>query len=71
MTAYTRREKQRLTPEILGRYHALIMQGNLPEFEALLSQYEDHMPEETKRELIEEFTRISADALRRNWRSRK
>jgi hypothetical protein len=70
MTKHTRREVKWLTPLVLGRFHALIMENNLPGFEALLEAYPD-IPAETKRELIEEFKRIAAEQMRRRWRSSK
>jgi hypothetical protein len=71
MTTYTRRDAWKLTKEVLGQFHAMILEGNLPGFEALLEQYQPALSAETKKELIEEFKRLSADAIRRNWRSSK
>jgi hypothetical protein len=71
MTTYTRRDKWKMGPEILGRFHALVMQGNLPEFEKFLAQYQPALTDEVKKELIEEFKRVSAEEIRRHWRSSK
>jgi hypothetical protein len=71
MTTYSRRDALKLTREVLGQFHALILNGNLPGFEALLAQYQSEMPAKVKKDLIEEFTRLSAEALRRQWRSSK
>jgi len=71
MKTYTRRDKQELTPEILGRYHALVMQGDVPGFEALLEKHAPHLAEEVKRELVEDFMRVSARAVRLRWLSSK
>jgi hypothetical protein len=70
MTQYTRREVKWLTPVILGQFHALIMECNLPGFEQLLAAY-PHIPEETKKELIEEFKQVAEKQMRRRWRSSK
>lgn len=71
MTTYSRRDARSLTKEVLGQYHALIVSGNLSGFEELLAEYQPALPEEVKKELVEEFMRLSADALRRRWRSSK
>jgi len=70
MTKHTRREVQWLTPLVLGRFHALIMENNLPEFEKLLDGYPD-IPKELRQELIEDFKRIAVEQMRRHWRSSK
>jgi hypothetical protein len=71
MTQYTRRDAKRLSPEILGQYHALVMKGDVPSFEKLLDQYAPELPTETHKELVGEFTRLSVIALRKNWRPSK
>lgn len=69
MTDYTRRDKQRLTSEVLGRYHALVMQGDVSGLEELLAQYAPYIPEDKKEELIEDFKRAAENAVRRRWLS--
>lgn len=67
ISGYTRRDKQRLTPEILGQYHALIIKSDLAGFEKLLAQYAPYIPEGVKQELIEEFKQYAASSLRWKW----
>jgi hypothetical protein len=66
---YTRREAQKLTPEILGQYHALVMDNNFDGFDRLLAQY--NIPEETKQELRDDFKHYAAKALTWRWRTPK
>ncbi len=65
---YTRREAQRLTPAILGQYHALVMNNDFEGFEKLLAQY-PQIPEEAKEELRDDFKRYAAKALIWKWRN--
>lgn len=67
MTDYTRRDKKKLAPEVLGRYHALVMQADVSGLEKLLALYAPHIPEDKKRELIEDFRRVAENAVRRRW----
>lgn len=62
----TRREAQRLTPEILGHYHDMLMANDLESFDKLMEVY--RVPEELREELRGEFTRYAARILRRRWR---
>lgn len=67
--AYTRREAQKLTPEILGQYHALVMENNFEGFNKLLEQYGAHIPEGMKEELRDEFRHYAARALVWKWQT--
>lgn len=66
---YTRREAQKLTPEILGQYRALVMKNNFEGFDQLLDKYGKHIPEEIKEELRDEFKHYAARALSWKWRN--
>jgi hypothetical protein len=66
---YTRREAQRLTPEILRQYRALVMSNDFEGFDKLLGKYGEHIPEEAKEELRDEFRRYAARALAWRWRT--
>jgi hypothetical protein len=70
MTKYTRRDKQRLAPEIIAKFHDAGQRGDLEAFKRLLAEYGAHLPRPVKDELIEEFKR-NADALRRALREKK
>lgn len=70
MTEYTRREVKWLTPVILGQFHALIMKCDFEGFEKMLDQY-PQIPEAVRRELMDDFTRIAENQMRRKWRSPK
>jgi hypothetical protein len=67
----TRKEAQKLTPEILGHYHDLLMQNDLGGFEKLLAQYAPALEDEEKQELIEDFKHYAARILRHRWRPSK
>jgi hypothetical protein len=71
MTKYTRREIGRLSHNVLGRYHALVVENNLADFEELLSLYQPELSEDTKKELIRQFMQSAENVLRRNWLSQK
>jgi hypothetical protein len=62
----TRRDVQRLSPEILGHYHDLLMANDLETFDKLLEIY--RVPEELREELRRDFTRYAEKILRRRWR---
>lgn len=64
--AQTRREAQRLTPEILGQYHDLLMTNDVKGLEKLLDVY--HVAEEPREALRREFTLYAEKLLRRRWR---
>jgi hypothetical protein len=68
---YTRREAQRLTPEIMGCYHDLVMAGNLSEFERLLDLYQPGMDDKLREQMIEEFKHYAARIVRHRWRLSK
>jgi hypothetical protein len=65
----TRREAQKLTPEILGHYHDLLMANDFEGFEMLLEIYK--VPEELRDEQRQEFKHYAERILRRKWRGRK
>lgn len=64
---YTRREAQKLTPDIMGRYHDLLMTGNLSEFQRLLDLYQPGMDDRLREQMIEEFKHYAARLLRYRW----
>jgi hypothetical protein len=66
---YTRRDVKRLSPEILGHYHGLVMRNDLETFNKLLEIY--RVPEELREELRHEFTQYAERILRRRWRGPK
>jgi hypothetical protein len=66
---YTRRDVKRLSPEILGYYHDLLMRNDLETFNKLLEIY--RVPEELREELCREFTQYAERILRRRWRGPK
>ena len=63
---HTRREAQRLTPEILGQYHDLLITNDLAGFERLLGKY--NVAEEIREEHRQEFMHYAERILRRKWR---
>jgi hypothetical protein len=63
MTKYTRRDKQRLAPEIIAKFHDAGQRGDVAVFKRLLAEYGAHLPRQVKDELIADFKR-NADALR-------
>ncbi len=65
----TRREAQRLAPEILGHYHDMLMANDLESFDELMEVY--RVPEEAREELRKDFTRYAEEILRRKWRGSK
>jgi hypothetical protein len=65
----TRREAEKLKPEILGQYHDLLMTNDIAGFEALLEIY--RVPEELREEHRREFTQYAERLLRRKWRGPK
>jgi hypothetical protein len=70
MTKYTRRDKQRLAPEIIAKFHDAGQRCDLEAFKRLSAEYGAHLPREVKDELIAEFKR-NADALRRALREKQ
>jgi hypothetical protein len=65
----TRREKQKLTPEILGHYHDLLVANDIEGFDMLLEIYK--VPEEQRDEQRQEFRLYAERILQRRWRGRK
>ena len=68
---YTRRSAQQLTSDILGRYHDLLMKGDVAEFQRLLDLYQPAIDANVKADLIEEFKHYAARILRNRWRPSK
>jgi hypothetical protein len=64
---YTRRDIPKIQPDILGRYHDLVMTNDLPGYEKLLDEYPT-INEEERRELITDFKRDAETVLQRRWR---
>lgn len=67
MTEYTRRDAK----EFRWQYRALVVNGDLPGFEALLEAYAPLFSPEERRKAIETFTRDAEKALRFRWRASK
>lgn len=65
----TRREKQKLAPEILGHYHDLLMANDFEGFDMLLEIYK--VPEELRDEQRQEFRHYAEKILQRKWRGRR
>ena len=65
---YRRRDISVMQPEILGRYHDLVMTNDLPGYEKLLDEYQPHIAAGQRVELVEEFKRLAEIALRKRWR---
>jgi len=65
---YTRRDVQKLKPDILGQYHHLLMANDLAGYEKLLDGY-PHISTEERGELIADFKLGAEIVLRRRWRS--
>jgi hypothetical protein len=53
------------------QYSALVIKGDLPAFEALLTEHQPQLSDEARREFVEEFKRASVQALRHRWLSSK
>lgn len=66
MTEYTRREVEALTPEVLGRYHDLLMTNDVAGFDRLLELYK--VPDEEREALREQFKLYAERLLQRRWR---
>jgi hypothetical protein len=66
MTYYTRREIEALMPDILGRYHDLLVANDVEGFDRLLEIY--GVPDEQREEQRREFTLYAERILRRRWR---
>lgn len=63
----TRRDVQRLTPEILSQYQNLLLSNDLAGFEKLLAQYAPALDDETRQELIEDFKHYAERILKHRW----
>jgi hypothetical protein len=66
---YTRREAQKMKPDIIRRYRDLVATNDLAGYEKLLDEY--HVEGEEQAELINDFTRDAELVLRRHWRHPK
>ena len=64
---YTRRDIPEMQPDILGRYHDLVITNDLSGYEKLLDEYPT-ITEEESEELIANFKRDAEILLRRRWR---
>jgi len=69
--AYTRRQVKKLTPEVLGQFHALIMNQDVQGFENLLEKYNPYMSEQVIRQMTEMFKHYAARVLSSHWRPSK
>lgn len=67
----TRREARKLTPEILGHYHDLLMRNDVDGFEKLLAQYAPALGDGQRQSLIDDFKHYAARILRHRWRPSK
>lgn len=67
---YTRRDVKKMQPDILGRYHDLVMAYDIPGYEKLLDEY-PHISADERTELINDFKHDGEMILRRRWRSPK
>jgi hypothetical protein len=65
-TQYARRDVQKAKPDILGRYHDLVVANDLAGYEKLLDQYPQIAAEE-RAELIADFKLVAETVLRRRW----
>ena len=64
---YTRRDVQKLAPDIRHRYRDLLMANDPSGYEKLLDEY--HIEGAERAELIADFTLGAELLLRRRWRS--
>jgi hypothetical protein len=65
-TQYTRRDVQKMKPDILGNYHNLVMLNDLAGYEKLLDEYPQITAEE-RDELVADFKLVAETVLRRRW----
>lgn len=65
-STYTRRDVRRMKPDILGKYHDLVMTNDLTGYEKLLDEY-PHITGREREELLADFRRDAENALRRRW----
>jgi hypothetical protein len=66
--SYTRRDKQRMAPDILGHYHEFVCANNQAGYERLLDEY--GISGEERAELLADFKRDAEYVLRLRWRLR-
>jgi hypothetical protein len=64
---YTRRDIADMQPEVLGRYHDLVMTNDISGYERLLDEYQPHITTAERQDLIEDFKRLAEIALRKRW----
>lgn len=65
MAEYTRREIADLVPDVLGRYHDLLMTNDFEGFDRLLEIYK--VSTEEREELRRQFRLYAERILRRRW----
>jgi hypothetical protein len=63
---YSRRDAKKMQPDILGRYHDLVMANDLPGYEKLLDQYPQITADE-RAGLIADFKHACELVLRKRW----
>jgi hypothetical protein len=68
--SYTRRDVRKMKPDILGKYHDLVMTNDLAGYEKLLDGY-SHITAHEREELISDFKHVAERVLRRRWLSPK
>jgi hypothetical protein len=68
---YTRRDIPKMQPDIVGRYHDLLMTNNVPGYGKLLDEYQPHISAEEREELLADFKLGAELLLRRRWRRPK
>ena len=64
---YTRRDIPTMQPDILGRYHDLLMTNNPGGYEKLLDEYQPHISAEQRADLLADFKLGAELVLRRQW----
>jgi len=69
-SSYTRRDVRKMKPNILGKYHDLVMTNDLAGYEKLLDEY-PHIAAPEREELIADFKHVAEKVLRRRWLSPK
>jgi hypothetical protein len=65
---YTRRDIPKMQQGIIGRYRDLVKTNNLSAYEKFLDEYQPHISNEERAELLEDFKRLAEIVLRRRWR---
>jgi hypothetical protein len=64
---YRRRDISEKQPDILGRYHDLLMTNNLPGYEKLLDEYQPLISTEERKVLMDDFKLGVEIVLQRRW----